>query len=291
MSGLSRTEQEGCRKMLGRLQAADLISLCDTVTNRLIVVESAREAMDAILTYSQSAEELLKRRKVQRDVIFKYLASENVVVPPNAEKNQLVRTTLQFWGSNVMASTTGDNKEDVPSATEVISACDVYALGKQFGQWFYQLLNTQNPTLGQAPQDWGPQHFWEDAQLTFSYSRGVPQTDRFRGAELVSQRFLALVREERIFFCPNLEPHGLMCDASAHGLVMVAVAGTVHRERACLGIFEQAFGLIRSPLDANSWKIKTSHLKIRRQSEVAGEEEMTSPAVTYNSEELLALCE
>lgn len=164
-------------------------------------------------------------------------------------------------------------------------------LGQQFCQWFYQLLNTQNPTLGQDPMDWGPQHFWEDTRLTLSYSTNVQQTDRFQGAELVSHRFLALVREERLLFCPNLEAHGLMCSASPHGLVMVAVAGTIHRERACLGIFEQAFGLIRSPLDANSWKIKFTQLKIKQQNVVTGGEEVTSPALTMNSKELLALCD
>ncbi|KAJ8350353.1 hypothetical protein SKAU_G00254830 [Synaphobranchus kaupii] len=293
MSGLSRKEQEGCRKMLSRLPGADLIALCDTVTNKLIVVENTREAMDAILTYSQSAEELLKRRKVHRDVIFKYLVSEDIAMPPNADKNQLVRRTLHSWASKTMVScvSTEDDKKDVPSIREEISVCDYMVLGKQFCQWFFQLLNTQNPALGQAPLDWGPQHFWEDARLTICYSAEVPQMDRFEGAELVSHRFLAFVRDERLFFCPNLEPHGLKCHAFPHGLVMVAVAGTIHRERACLGVFEQVFGLIRSPLDANSWKIKVSNLKIRRQNELTGGEEMTSPALTYDSGELLSLCE
>lgn len=38
-------------------------------------------------------------------------------------------------------------------------------LGQQFCQWFFQLLNSQNPLLGQQPQDWGPQHFWPDVKL------------------------------------------------------------------------------------------------------------------------------
>lgn len=42
---------------------------------------------------------------------------------------------------------------------------DPLALGQQFCQWFFQLLNSQNPSLGQQPQDWGPQHFWPDVKL------------------------------------------------------------------------------------------------------------------------------
>lgn len=57
------------------------------------------EAIEAIITYSQDAEELLKRKKVHRDVIFKYLANEGVAMLPNSDKHQLVRRTIEFWSS------------------------------------------------------------------------------------------------------------------------------------------------------------------------------------------------
>ena len=41
----------------------------------------------------------MKRKKVQRDIIFKYLASEGVVIPTNSDKHQLVKATLEFWSS------------------------------------------------------------------------------------------------------------------------------------------------------------------------------------------------
>uniref|UniRef100_A0A0E9XT62 Uncharacterized protein n=1 Tax=Anguilla anguilla TaxID=7936 RepID=A0A0E9XT62_ANGAN len=56
--------------------------------------------MDAILTCSKSAEELLKRRKVYREVIFKYLISEGIAMPPDADKNQLARRAMLFWALN-----------------------------------------------------------------------------------------------------------------------------------------------------------------------------------------------
>ena len=55
--------------------------------------------MEAILSYSNCAEELLKRKKVHRDVIFKYLAKEGVVIPSNSEKHQLIKKTLEFWSN------------------------------------------------------------------------------------------------------------------------------------------------------------------------------------------------
>uniref|UniRef100_A0AAR2IKQ7 CARD domain-containing protein n=1 Tax=Pygocentrus nattereri TaxID=42514 RepID=A0AAR2IKQ7_PYGNA len=99
MSALSEKELNGCRTLLALLSAGDLLALSDTVTNRLVCVESPREAIEAIVAYSQSAEELLKRRRVHREVIFKYLAKEGVVVPPNSEKHQLVKRTLELWSS------------------------------------------------------------------------------------------------------------------------------------------------------------------------------------------------
>uniref|UniRef100_A0A9J8A6C9 Uncharacterized protein n=1 Tax=Cyprinus carpio carpio TaxID=630221 RepID=A0A9J8A6C9_CYPCA len=99
MSKLSMKEQSGCRKLLRLLALDDLFALKDTVTNRLIAVESTQEAIEAIITYSQDAEELLKRKKVHREVIFKYLANEGVAVLPNSEKQQLIRRTIEYWSS------------------------------------------------------------------------------------------------------------------------------------------------------------------------------------------------
>lgn len=112
--------------------------------------------------------------------------------------------------------------------------------------------------------------------------------DEFLGAELVNLRLLALTKEERLLLSPNLEPHGLKTLASPHGLVLVAVAGTIHRDAACLGVFEQVFGLIRSPMD-DSWKIKFVNLKIRGQDALGGPE-VTAPALSYNSSDLHRLC-
>lgn len=55
----------------------------------------------------------------------------------------------------------------VPASTHVKpeTGFDPQALGQQFCQWFYQLLNSHNPSLGQQPQEWGPQHFWPDVRL------------------------------------------------------------------------------------------------------------------------------
>lgn len=62
------------------------------------------EALETILTFSKNTEELLRRKKVQRDVIFRYLANEGLAMPPNSEKHQLVKRTLEFWSSGKVRS-------------------------------------------------------------------------------------------------------------------------------------------------------------------------------------------
>ncbi|XP_029386771.1 uncharacterized protein C3orf38 homolog isoform X1 [Echeneis naucrates] len=299
MSGLSKTERAGCLTILRSLSKADLMSLNDTVTNKMIMVEDVTEAIEAILSFTKNAEELLRRKKVQRDLIFKYLAKEGVVMPPNSEKHQLVRRTLELWSRKAGESLQGQMDEtrqrqatETPSDSPDLKAeggFDPQVLGQQFCQWFFQLLNSQNPSLGQPPQDWGPQHFWPDVKLRLLSKAGSEQMDEFLGAELVGLRLQALTKEEHLILSPNLENHGLRTLVSPHGLVLVAVAGTIHRDLACLGIFEKIFGLIRSPLENNSWKIKFVNLKIRGQDALGGTE-VAAPALSYNSSELQLLC-
>lgn len=126
------------------------------------------------------------------------------------------------------------------------------------------------------------------AVLYLFLSAGSKQMEEFLGAELVNLRLLALTKEERLVLSPNLEPYGLNVLASPHGLVLVAVAGTIHRDGVCLGIFEQIFGLIRSPLENNSWKIKFVNLKIKGQDALEGK--VAAPSLNSNSAELQLLC-
>ena len=59
------------------------------------------EATRAIVEYSESAVELLRRKKLRREFLFQYLAECGVAISVNAEKYQLIRRVLQYWGSPV----------------------------------------------------------------------------------------------------------------------------------------------------------------------------------------------
>lgn len=58
-----------------------------------------------------------------------------------------------------------EEKRTVSTDGKAETSFDPLVFGRQFCQWFFQLLNSQNLSLGQQPQDWGPQHFWPDARL------------------------------------------------------------------------------------------------------------------------------
>ncbi|XP_041807135.1 uncharacterized protein C3orf38 homolog isoform X2 [Chelmon rostratus] len=172
MPGLSETERAGCMKILTLMSKCDILSLSDTVTNKLIVVENVTEAVETILSFTKNAEELLKRKKVHRDLIFRYLAKEGVAMPVNTEKHQLIKRTLELWSSgkaaidkNLHGETDETNRVSDSTSAKAEGGFDPMVLGQQFCQWFFQLLNSQNPSLGQQPQDWGPQHFWPDVKL------------------------------------------------------------------------------------------------------------------------------
>jgi len=47
-----------------------------------------------------------------------------------------------------------------------------------------------------------------------------------------------------------------------HGFVLIAVAGTVHKNEACLGIFEHLFCLLRDPGIDFKWRILWAELRV-----------------------------
>ncbi|XP_066096930.1 uncharacterized protein C3orf38 homolog [Saccopteryx bilineata] len=291
MSALSPPEREGCRDLLGLLDNDDIMALCDTITNRLVQPEDRQDAIRAILAYSQSVEELLRRKKVHRDVIFKYLALQGVITPPAAEKHSLIQHAKEYWKKQLHLKLRETPKpvktsEDIRLFQQQ-EKLDFHRLGEEFCRWFFELLNSQNPFLGPPRKEWGPQHFWHDVKLRFYYRTSEQNVTDFQGAEIVSLRLLSLVKEEYLFLSPNLDSHGLKCTSSPHGLVMVGVAGTVHRGDTCLGIFEQIFGLIRCPFAAHIWKIKFVNLRIIGEASLAPGA-LGRPSITFEPGDLEA---
>jgi hypothetical protein len=135
-------------------------------------------------------------------------------------------------------------------------------LGESFVHWFYQQLNSLNPVQQQQTGDFGPQHFWENCRLRLVSQTQERIEEEYEGSLLVAQRLSALVREELLLFNPNITEEGVKVHSDPHGLLIVMVCGTIHQHNNLLGIFKQMFGLAKSPLDENNWKVKTSELQL-----------------------------
>ncbi|KAK3735176.1 hypothetical protein QZH41_018134 [Actinostola sp. cb2023] len=96
---LTEKEKECFRDLLERIELRDLITLTDTVTNRVVSAENRQEAVEAVLLYSVNAVQLLRRKKVKREHLYHYLAEKGSIEPITADKPYLCRRILELWGS------------------------------------------------------------------------------------------------------------------------------------------------------------------------------------------------
>ena len=64
------------------------------------------DAVQAVLAYTMDAVELLNRKKMKREYLFRYLASNRVRIAPSAEKGKLVKKILEVWGSTELQNYT-----------------------------------------------------------------------------------------------------------------------------------------------------------------------------------------
>jgi len=96
---LVETEKRGIGELLERMEPKDLYSLAQTVTNRLILPQSPTEAVQAVILHTDKALDLLKRRKMRKEFLFKYLHDKKVPIEGTADKSTIVIKVLEIWGS------------------------------------------------------------------------------------------------------------------------------------------------------------------------------------------------
>nr|XP_039266572.1 uncharacterized protein C3orf38 homolog [Styela clava] len=304
-------QKQGCVELLRMLPQHELIGLCDTVTNKLIASTNPEEAIDAILTYSKTVEELLNRKKLKHEILFQYLHSKNVGgINPKCTKIELVSVIIDFWSKGVVErnkhlsshSTQGQTSQQITinyntfihheekNVLNVVSASSVgdgldtgQQLAKEFILWFYPMLN--NIKNNQSP-GWGAQNFCPDAVLVLTVIRegNNQHEEKFIGAQAAQEKLASLVMKDNAVLNPNTTPEGYRGTISPHGLAKVAVCGTLHKlnetcnspdRQILMGVFEQCFGLVRDVSDGNRWKIKYTDLKMKLMSNYGQTPHMT----------------
>eukprot|EP00095_Tigriopus_kingsejongensis_P004791 maker-scaffold77_size404793-snap-gene-3.35 protein:Tk04791 transcript:maker-scaffold77_size404793-snap-gene-3.35-mRNA-1 annotation:"c3orf38 homolog" len=396
---LSEREKYGISQLLssGLFTTSDLTSLAQTVTARLILPESSAEAITAIILHTDQAEDLLKRRKVRKEVLFKYLFANRIEgVNPSSDKGEVIAHVLEFWqsplppGGTLGLLTGGEPEDSLPEApapsrntsysslcslnydglapagpnlafvlnrtarqppfcggggeadeltdmeedgasrssppptlvnghsggvtaasscygsgTESGASCSpnsgspsiaglgqalarhaadssgllaapsspqVQELANTFVKWFYDSLNQSLANPSQS--SFQPDHFFPDAsakiclnQASSAYSPAAPGTAGITPEVLqvsndgigVCRAFLDVSQRFGLTYNPNLCSEGVRGMMDPHGLVIVSVCGTLHRESTCCGTFHHQFGLVRDISFGNNWKIKFSH--------------------------------
>ena len=97
---LTEKEKHGISELLARMSSRDLTSLAQTVTSRLIVPETHSEAVSAIISHSDKPSDLLRRRKIKKELLIKYLNAKKVGIDQAADKSIMISHVLQLWGAN-----------------------------------------------------------------------------------------------------------------------------------------------------------------------------------------------
>lgn len=78
------------------------------------------EAVEVILRYSKSSQELIGRKKVKADVLFRYLQSVGVNVSPKSSKTELVGKTLDLWRESSTAVAPNPSQVGFPLFSTII---------------------------------------------------------------------------------------------------------------------------------------------------------------------------
>ena len=76
----------------------DLQSLAQTVTNKMLVPETPSEAITMIILHTDRAVDLLKRKKIKKEILFKYLHLKRVAIEAESDKSVCVSRVLELWG-------------------------------------------------------------------------------------------------------------------------------------------------------------------------------------------------
>ena len=96
---LTEAEKHGIAELLTRMSVQDLQSLAQTVTSKLLVPETSSEAISMIILHTERAADLLKRRKIKKELLFKYLHYKRVPIESVADKSVHVTRVLELWGA------------------------------------------------------------------------------------------------------------------------------------------------------------------------------------------------
>ncbi|XP_074602322.1 uncharacterized protein C3orf38 homolog isoform X1 [Brevipalpus obovatus] len=93
--GLSEKEEIGIRGILAFMEPSSLGPLLSTITNGIVKTSKPQEATDCIVKYCKNTMDVLKRKRVTKDVLYRYLHQAGV--EPKSDKIEMIRQCTQLW--------------------------------------------------------------------------------------------------------------------------------------------------------------------------------------------------
>lgn len=283
---LTSLETRGLTAVLQLLSPENLLAVAKTCTKNMVKFESYQEAMKAILAHTEKPSELLRRQKITKQILFNYLRSTGTFISANTEKREYCNVCLRLWQSQDSmeagdmdeqeqscengdwSNSTNLQQPNVSTIKECQTVCLVLShetvgnLSVQFLAWFFDSLNRLS--------DFGSHHFWPDCRFYISI-RTPPNNVKeqyLQNADSVVQAFCDFIRQDQLYFNPNISKEAIKYEQEQHGLVKIAVSGVLHRNNNCIGLFDFFFGLVQDPKLNNNWKIKI--VKLESQVATAG---------------------
>lgn len=226
------------------------------------------DATKAIIRYTPDAKSLLNRKKLKKEYIFNYLHNDGkTTVNPKSDKDLLITACIERWNLEAVANEqTGMEMMDWSIDAVPSGAASQFApkgldhkniMLESFVKWFFGDFQ-RGPDLGD---------FWPDATFRAQISAlaGIEASDIAKtGSPSILSLFNYIFFVKKILFSPNyhnFDTDNLSIEADSHGLIRIAISGTVHQKDVCIGIFDQRIGLIEDPriqslCGGSTWKIK-----------------------------------
>ncbi|XP_047739197.1 uncharacterized protein C3orf38 homolog [Hyalella azteca] len=136
--------------------------------------------------------------------------------------------------------------------------------GQDFCEWFYTMINRLQPCCANQPGDTlRPEVFCGNCSVEmYLVDGGNVEQCRASGSVETERTIRELLKRLGLMFMPNTKG-GMQVRRSSHGMIQLFCCGTIHYNDSFVGIFEQEFGLVASPVD-KSWKISYTKVNLKK---------------------------
>ncbi|KAI5722232.1 hypothetical protein M8J76_005706 [Diaphorina citri] len=154
---LTDDEKSALTELLSGVEAEDLMQIAKTVSQKLLNIKSVNDALEVILLHSETAESVLHRKKISKQLLYNYLHYKQIPVPSHLSKHEIIQQLLQYWRGNLNQSIeapprtpndrTPSTIQDVYNQSQPTYSQQMQPLYNQQSQGTYNQHASQQPAL------------------------------------------------------------------------------------------------------------------------------------------------